>query len=49
MERVLEFALVVVVVNAINITFAFWVGISVGNKITELFDIILTELNNVPL
>lgn len=44
MGRSLEFALSIMIITVVELTFAFFVATVVGNKITELFNQIIEAL-----
>lgn len=44
MGRILEFALATTMIIVIQLSFAFWTATIIGNKITDLFETIITTL-----
>jgi hypothetical protein len=44
MGRILEFALATTMIIVIQLSFAFWVATTVGNRIAELFETIIVDL-----
>ena len=45
MGKILEFALATFMITIINTIFALWVATTIGNRITELFNIINKALS----
>ena len=47
MGRALEFALATAMITIVQLSFAFWVETTIGDKISELFEIINTALTSL--